>query len=61
ERPHLLALYGKLDPSLQLAESVTYYGHGLIEFLPPRTVAYISQHNIHIGEITIRETLAFSA
>ncbi|KAL5059033.1 hypothetical protein RYX36_030637, partial [Vicia faba] len=49
-------LYGKLDLSLQLAGSVTYYGHGLNEFVPPRTAAYISQHDIHIGE-----TLAFSA
>ncbi|KAL5059032.1 hypothetical protein RYX36_030636, partial [Vicia faba] len=56
ERSLLLALYGKLDLSLQLAGSVTYYGHGLNEFVPPRTAAYISQHDIHIGE-----TLAFSA
>ncbi|KAJ1424749.1 P-loop containing nucleoside triphosphate hydrolase [Sesbania bispinosa] len=26
-----------------------------------RTVAYISQHDVHIGEMTVRETLAFSA
>ncbi|KAL5052747.1 hypothetical protein RYX36_033429 [Vicia faba] len=61
ERPLLLALYGKLDPSLQLAGSVTYYGHGLNEFVPPRTAAYISQHDVHIGEMTVRETLDFSA
>ncbi|CAI8619678.1 unnamed protein product [Vicia faba] len=61
ERPLLLALYGKLDPSLQLAGSVTYYGHGLNEFVPPRTAAYISQHDVHIGEMSVRETLAFSA
>ncbi|KAK9232151.1 hypothetical protein WN943_022394 [Citrus x changshan-huyou] len=26
-----------------------------------RTAAYISQHDVHIGEMTVRETLAFSA
>ncbi|XP_058751871.1 pleiotropic drug resistance protein 1-like [Vicia villosa] len=57
----LLALSGKLDPSLQLTGSVTYNGHGLNEFVPQRTAAYISQHDVHIGEMTVRETLAFSA
>ncbi|XP_004486707.1 pleiotropic drug resistance protein 1-like [Cicer arietinum] len=57
----LLALSGKLDPSLQLSGSVTYNGHGLNEFVPQRTAAYISQHDVHIGEMTVRETLAFSA
>ncbi|KAK3411032.1 hypothetical protein EUGRSUZ_J03047 [Eucalyptus grandis] len=28
---------------------------------PGRTAAYISQHELHIGEMTVRETLAFSA
>ncbi|KAK9232147.1 hypothetical protein WN943_022390 [Citrus x changshan-huyou] len=40
---------------------VTYNGHDLHEFVPQRTAAYISQHDIHIGEMTVRETLAFSA
>ncbi|XP_058112161.1 ABC transporter G family member 39-like isoform X2 [Magnolia sinica] len=31
------------------------------EFVPQRTSAYISQHDLHIGEMTVRETLAFSA
>lgn len=31
------------------------------EFVPQRTAAYISQHDVHIGEMTVRETLAFSA
>ncbi|KAI5600727.1 hypothetical protein BDE02_01G044500 [Populus trichocarpa] len=31
------------------------------EFVPQRTAAYISQHDLHIGEMTVRETLAFSA
>ena len=40
---------------------VTYNGHGMEEFVPQRTSAYISQHDLHIGEMTVRETLAFSA
>ena len=31
------------------------------EFVPQRTAAYISQHDVHIREMTVRETLAFSA
>ncbi|KAE9459161.1 hypothetical protein C3L33_08934, partial [Rhododendron williamsianum] len=31
------------------------------EFVPQRTSAYISQHDLHLGELTVRETLAFSA
>ncbi|KAK3219625.1 hypothetical protein Dsin_013595 [Dipteronia sinensis] len=31
------------------------------EFVPHRTAAYISQHDVHIGELTVKETLAFSA
>ncbi|KAK9229260.1 hypothetical protein WN944_022219 [Citrus x changshan-huyou] len=40
---------------------VTYNGHDMDEFVPQRTAAYISQHDNHIGEMTVRETLAFSA
>ncbi|KAF5790399.1 Pleiotropic drug resistance protein 1 [Helianthus annuus] len=40
---------------------VTYNGHELHEFVPERTSAYISQNDVHIGEMTVRETLAFSA
>lgn len=29
--------------------------------MPERTAAYISQHDLHTGEMTVRETLAFSA
>ncbi|KAL3630027.1 transcription factor [Castilleja foliolosa] len=57
----LLALAGKLDPTLKVSGRVTYNGHGLDEFVPRRTAAYISQHDLHIGEMTVRETLAFSA
>ncbi|KAK7823603.1 pleiotropic drug resistance protein 1 [Quercus suber] len=57
----LLALAGKLDPTLKFSGGVTYNGHDLCEFIPQRTAAYISQHDLHIAEMTVRETLAFSA
>ncbi|KAL5184898.1 ABC transporter G family member 39 [Glycine soja] len=57
----LLALAGKLDKDLNHSGRVTYNGHGLEEFVPQRTSAYISQYDNHIGEMTVRETLAFSA
>ncbi|GLJ44167.1 hypothetical protein SUGI_0921640 [Cryptomeria japonica] len=56
----LLALAGKLDSELRLSGNVTYNGHNLDEFVPQRTSAYISQHDLHIGEMTVRETLDFS-
>ncbi|KAF0920709.1 hypothetical protein E2562_036412, partial [Oryza meyeriana var. granulata] len=57
----LLALAGKLNNMLKVSGKVTYNGHGMDEFVPQRTAAYISQHDLHIGEMTVRETLAFSA
>ncbi|CAK9174671.1 unnamed protein product [Ilex paraguariensis] len=57
----LLALAGKLDRDLKVSGRVTYNGHGLDEFVPQRTAAYISQHDLHIGEMTVRETFSFSA
>ncbi|KAJ0700763.1 putative ABC transporter, AAA+ ATPase domain, ABC-2 type transporter [Helianthus annuus] len=57
----LLALAGKLDKELKSSGKVTYNGHELHEFVPERTSAYISQYDTHIGEMTVRETLAFSA
>ncbi|XP_050231953.1 pleiotropic drug resistance protein 1-like isoform X2 [Mercurialis annua] len=57
----LLALAGKLDSSLKFSGNVTYNGHAMNEFIPQRSAAYISQHDLHIGELTVKETLAFSA
>jgi ABC-type multidrug transport system ATPase subunit len=57
----LLALAGRLDKDLMVSGNVTYNGHGLEEFVPERTAAYISQDELHIGGMTVRETLAFSA
>ncbi|GAB4842031.1 transcription factor [Ancistrocladus abbreviatus] len=57
----LLALAGKLDKQLNVSGRVTYNGHEMHEFEPRRTAAYISQHDVHVGELTVRETLAYSA
>ncbi|KAI3789672.1 hypothetical protein L2E82_02474 [Cichorium intybus] len=57
----LLALAGKLSKDLTLSGRVSYNGHDMHEFVPQRTSAYISQNDLHIGEMTVRETLAFSA
>ncbi|KAH0943589.1 hypothetical protein HID58_003226 [Brassica napus] len=57
----LLALAGKLDPSLKVTGRVTYNGYGLEEIVPQKTSAYISQNDVHIGVMTVQETLDFSA
>lgn len=57
----LLALAGKLDQSLKVKGEVTYNGHRLDEFVPQKTSAYISQNDVHIGSMTVKETLDFSA
>lgn len=56
----LLALAGKLDPGLKVRGEITYNGHRLNEFVPQKTSAYISQHDLHVGEMTVRETIDFS-
>lgn len=45
----------------QVSGKVTYNGHGVDEFVPQRTAAYVNQNDLHIAELTVRETLAFSA
>ncbi|KAG2405948.1 Pleiotropic drug resistance protein [Vigna angularis] len=57
----LLALAARLDPKLKFSGKVTYNGHGMDEFVPQRTAAYVNQNDLHIAELTVRETLAFSA
>lgn len=47
--------------NLKASGKVTYNGYGMEEFVPQRTSAYISQNDLHIGEMTVKETLAFSA
>ncbi|XP_073109550.1 ABC transporter G family member 42-like [Elaeis guineensis] len=57
----LLALAGKLDPTLKTRGEVTYNGYRLDEFVAQKTAAYISQNDVHVGEMTVKETLDFSA
>lgn len=57
----LKALAGRLDSSLRVTGTVTLNGHTHHEFVPQRTAAYISQRDLHVGEMTVRETLDFSA
>lgn len=63
----ILLFVGELELHVQLVQweqvtgKVTYNGHGMHEFVAQRTAAYIGQHDLHIGEMTVRETLAFSA
>ncbi|XP_043701566.1 pleiotropic drug resistance protein 3-like isoform X1 [Telopea speciosissima] len=57
----LLALSGKLDQSLKVTGEISYNGYKLEEFIPQKTSAYISQHDLHIPEMTVRETVDFSA
>ncbi|CAH8387142.1 unnamed protein product [Eruca vesicaria subsp. sativa] len=57
----LKALSGNLDKNLKLSGEISYNGHGLNEFFPQKTSVYISQHDLHIAEMTVRETIDFSA
>ncbi|KAL0874148.1 hypothetical protein Bca101_023853 [Brassica carinata] len=56
----LLALAGRLDPSLKTSGDVSYNGHLLPEFVPEKTSSYVSQNDLHIPELSVRETLDFS-
>ncbi|XP_057807442.1 pleiotropic drug resistance protein 3-like isoform X3 [Salvia miltiorrhiza] len=57
----LKALTGNLDKSLKVSGDISYNGYKLDEFVPQKTSAYISQDDLHIPEMTVRETLDFSA
>ncbi|CAI9101370.1 OLC1v1038676C1 [Oldenlandia corymbosa var. corymbosa] len=56
----LKALSGNLSKSLEICGDITYNGYKLSEFVPQKTSAYISQNDLHIAEMTVRETLDFS-
>ncbi|GAB2272212.1 ABC transporter G member 34 [Dionaea muscipula] len=56
----LLALAGKLDKDLKESGKITYCGHEFEEFIPRKTCAYISQHDLHFGQMTVKETFDFS-
>ncbi|KAB1202044.1 Pleiotropic drug resistance protein 3 [Morella rubra] len=57
----LKALSGNLDQSVKVIGEVSYNGYKLEEFVPQKTSAYISQHDLHLPEMTVREILDFSA
>ncbi|CAM6119568.1 unnamed protein product [Calypogeia fissa] len=57
----LLALAGMLDPDLKLEGTIEYNGHKLNEFEPRKTTAYVSQDDLHAAELTVRETMEYSA
>ncbi|KAH6772588.1 pleiotropic drug resistance 9, partial [Perilla frutescens var. hirtella] len=57
----LKALSGNLDKSLKVSGDISYNGYKLDEFVPQKTSAYISQYDLHTSEMTVRETLDFSA
>nr|GME01618.1 ABC transporter G family member 32 [Ipomoea batatas] len=46
---------------MKVTGKVTYNGHGLNEFVPQRTSAYVNQQDWHAAEMTVRETLDLSA
>ncbi|XVE73517.1 hypothetical protein DITRI_Ditri11bG0124600 [Diplodiscus trichospermus] len=57
----LQTLAGRHDPSLKVSGEISYNGYKLNEFVPQKTSAYVSQYDLHISEMTVRETLDFSA
>ncbi|KAL8105525.1 hypothetical protein AgCh_029351 [Apium graveolens] len=57
----LKALAGKLDKSLKVDGEVTYNGTRVENLRPQEHAAYISQYNFHVPEMTVRETIDFSA
>ncbi|KAJ4706396.1 Pleiotropic drug resistance protein [Melia azedarach] len=57
----LKALSGNLNQSLKVTGEVSYNGYKLDEFIPQKMSAYVSQYDMHIPEMTVRETLDFSA
>ncbi|WOL10237.1 pleiotropic drug resistance protein 3-like isoform X1 [Canna indica] len=56
----LLALAGKLSQPLKLIGNVSYNGFQLEEFVPEKTAAYVSQHDLHLPQMTVREIHDFS-
>ncbi|KAL1220620.1 ABC transporter G family member 41 [Cardamine amara subsp. amara] len=57
----LQALSGRLSHSVKVGGEVSYNGCLLSEFYPEKTSSYISQNDLHIPEMSVRETLDFSA
>lgn len=56
----LLTLSGKAASDLIVTGKITYNGVDIHEFVPQRVAAYISQSDVHTGELTVRETFDFA-
>ena len=46
---------------LQVSGNITYNGKKFSEFQAVHTSAYVDQNDLHIAELTVRETLDFAA
>ena len=46
---------------LQVAGEISYNGYKIYGFVPQKTSTYISQYDRHLPEMTMRETIDFSA
>ncbi|XP_052138981.1 ABC transporter G family member 49 isoform X3 [Oryza glaberrima] len=57
----LKALTGRLNKSLKETGEIEYNGVKLDQFVPAKTSAYVSQYDLHVADMTVRETLDFSA
>ncbi|XP_058076795.1 pleiotropic drug resistance protein 3-like isoform X2 [Magnolia sinica] len=57
----LPTLWNSAKSTFSATGEITYNDYELGEFVPQKTSAYISQHDLHIPEMTVRETLDFSA
>ena len=55
------AQLGQLRSScMQRTGDITYNGATFKEFVPERTSAYVTQYDVHMAELTVRETVDFS-
>ncbi|KAG5535254.1 hypothetical protein RHGRI_023140 [Rhododendron griersonianum] len=54
-------LWNALKGIFSVTGDISYNGYKLNEFLPQKTSCYMSQYDMHISEMTVRETLDFSA
>ena len=41
--------------------NVTYNGYSINEIVPRKTSTYVTLYDVHIGEMTTRETLDFAS
>ena len=46
---------------LQINGNISYNGKTLKDFVPQRTAAYVEQTDLHLAQLTVRETMDFAA